>query len=331
MEQINTFNQLSKLDNNYIKKYINDYLYDYFKFDDESIDFMLNHFFEGGKRIRPLISLNTLIQFSNINNHLNNNFLQEQILLCLIPEIIHNFSLILDDLPCMDNDLYRRDKKTFHHKYGIINTNLFIPLIMNKITNYIDFHIVFNKKIKIKKSNNEIKVYYFKDYLNKLIFDNIELLINGQYQDLNYINIGYDISVVYKLNCNKTGPLFSISFILGYLSTIFNNDTDNSELDKNIKDKKEIFEIEEIIISKLKELGILFGLVFQITDDILDIEQDSKDSKKAMNNICIILGLKKTINEFYKNINLLENEFKKLNIFNTNFEDLLNQLKKRIE
>ena len=92
-----------------------------------------------------------------------------------------------------------------------------------------------------------------------------------------------------------------------------------------------IFEIEEIIISKLKELGILFGLVFQITDDILDIEQDSKDSKKAMNNICIILGLKKTINEFYKNINLLENEFKKLNIFNTNFEDLLNQLKKRIE
>ena len=331
MEQINTFNQLSKLDNNYIKKYINDYLYDYFKFDDESIDFMLNHFFEGGKRIRPLISLNTLIQFSNINNHLNNNFLQEQILLCLIPEIIHNFSLILDDLPCMDNDLYRRDKKTFHHKYGIINTNLFIPLIMNKITNYIDFHIVFNEKIKIKKSNNEIKVYYFKDYLNNLIFDNIELLINGQYQDLNYINIGYDISVVYKLNCNKTGPLFSISFILGYLSTIFNNDTDNSELDKNIKDKKEIFEIEEIIISKLKELGILFGLVFQITDDILDIEQDSKDSKKAMNNICIILGLKKTINEFYKNINLLENEFKKLNIFNTNFEDLLNQLKKRIE
>ena len=48
-----------------------------------------------------------------INHNLKNNLVKEQILLCLVPEIIHNFSLILDDLPCMDNDLYRRDKKTF--------------------------------------------------------------------------------------------------------------------------------------------------------------------------------------------------------------------------
>lgn len=328
MDKIYKFNQLSKLDNYNQKKIINNYLNKFFKFKDDNINLMVNHFFEGGKRIRPLISINTLIQYSKINNNLEKKLLEEQLLLCLLPEIIHNFSLILDDLPYMDNDLYRRDKKTFHHEYGIINTNLFIPLMINKITDYIDFPIVFNKTIKIKQKNNEIKVYYFRDYLNKLIFDNIELLINGQYQDLNYINIGYDISVVYKLNCNKTGPLFSISFILGYLSTIFNKDTNNSELDKNIK---EIFEIEEIIIDKLRELGILFGLVFQITDDILDREQDSKDSKKAMNNICIILGMEKTMNEFNKNINLLDNEFKKLNIFNNNFEDLLNKLKKRIE
>ena len=90
---------MSKLDNNELKK-INIYLYDYFKFEDEYINEMLKHFFEGGKRIRPLISINTLIQYSILNNKLYNNLTKEQILLCLLPEIIHNFSLVLDDLPC---------------------------------------------------------------------------------------------------------------------------------------------------------------------------------------------------------------------------------------
>ena len=62
----------------------------------------------------------------------------------------------------MDNDLYRRNKKTFHHKYGIINTNLFISLMINKITDFIDIHIVFNKKIIFKKINNDLEELLFK-------------------------------------------------------------------------------------------------------------------------------------------------------------------------
>ena len=48
-------------------------------------------------------------------------------------EIIHSLSLVLDDLPEMDNDSIRRNNPSFHSKYGIDYTNFFIYYMFNKI------------------------------------------------------------------------------------------------------------------------------------------------------------------------------------------------------
>ncbi len=62
-----------------------------------------------GKRIRPIIAFLT---FKNLNQNLNFDE-QKFSRLILIPELLHNISLIIDDLPCMDNDLYRRGKEYY--------------------------------------------------------------------------------------------------------------------------------------------------------------------------------------------------------------------------
>ena len=83
----------------------------------------------------------------------------------LIPEIIHNISLILDDLPCMDNDKFRRDKETTHYKFGIIPSYITILKLMNNI--FFDFknYINFEKRFNFRNRNGKIEVCVLKDFL----------------------------------------------------------------------------------------------------------------------------------------------------------------------
>ena len=86
----------------------------------------------GGKRIRPLLTIASSLLFSND---------VERILpLACSLEIIHTYSLIHDDLPSMDNDDFRRGKPTCHVKYGediailagdTLNTLAFEVLLIN--------------------------------------------------------------------------------------------------------------------------------------------------------------------------------------------------------
>ena len=65
----------------------------------------------GGKRLRPLLFLATL-------NALGKKIEEPEIRIACGIELIHTYSLIHDDLPAMDNDEYRRGKKTTHAQYG---------------------------------------------------------------------------------------------------------------------------------------------------------------------------------------------------------------------
>ena len=106
----------------------------------------------------------------------------------------------------------------------------------------------------------------------------MEDLIDGQYYDLTFINLDIDLEILYKINSKKTSPLFVLSFILGYLGVILINNN---------------FIIEETILDELKELGEIFGFIFQLNDDILDREVDSLEGKNL--NIAIHLGHNKAI------------------------------------
>ena len=82
---------------------------------------------------------------------------------CFI-ELFHNASLIIDDLPCMDNDLYRRNKKTVHYKYGVVKAQLTVNIMMelgNKLLND-NFDLVEKMNIYNKEKMNLIKLIFIK-------------------------------------------------------------------------------------------------------------------------------------------------------------------------
>ena len=267
---------------------------------------ILKDIFEGGKRLRPIISI---LIYKNFSEQKNFDFKEEdKINLFLFSEILHNISLILDDLPCMDNDNYRRNKETIHYKYGKHSAILIIYHLLESYFEKIKNVLELNQTINI-----ENKKVILEDYIFNIINDSCLELIEGQYLDLNFIPIGLNEKMIIKINSFKTVPLFRISFLIGYF-ILYKND------------KNYIF--KEEIINDLGNIAKSFGLISQISDDYLDIEQDKNN--KIFLNFFLTLGKKRTIeiyNENFKNIELL---LKKHNLYCKHFKEILTLINNRL-
>ena len=241
----------------------------------EKINIYLNEFinqkkiiydiFEGGKRIRPIIS------YLVFNSFFKKKYSEKKIInISLFPEILHNMSLILDDLPCMDNDNFRRGRETIHYKYGIHSALILTFHLLEKYLKSIKEVINLEKKIFIDEQ--EILLI---DYINNIITTSCNELIEGQYLDLNILPFELNEKKIIKINTFKTVPLFRISFILGYILI--------SQVDDEYIFKQDI-------IDDLNSISYSFGLIFQISDDYLDVEKDKSD--KVFLNFFLNLGKK---------------------------------------
>ena len=242
---------------NFLKKNVNHNI-NKFLIENNKLKDIYKDIFEGGKRLRPIITILILKSFlKNLNIKKNDDIFNDNIdKIFLVNEIIHNISLILDDLPCMDNDNYRRDKETIHFKYGCHSA---LTIIFNLLEDYgrIIKETVDGKEV-INIDGNVIKVY---DYLYNILNKSILELIEGQYLDLNYLPIGLNEEIIIKINSFKTVPLFRTSFLLGYFL---------------IYKFYEKFIFKEEVINDLGKIAKYLGIIFQISDDYLDIEQDKK-------------------------------------------------------
>ena len=215
--------------------------------------------------------------------------------IALAIELIHNSSLIIDDLPCMDNDLYRRHYKTIHNKYGETNAlNISIFLFMKAL------EMIYENVIEIDNSGK--KIYE----INKIIYDNIGKngLPLGQYLDLGFLKnkLRLDdkkehISLIYK----KTTTLFILSFLIPY---VLQTDED---------DKIEI----------MKKVSKWFGIAFQLYDDFLDISQDKTNNSP---NYVNKYGYEIAYALFTKSINKTKFYLETLHINNTFFNEVINLL-----
>ena len=293
-----------------LKRYVNKALVSFLeKEKNEKINEVMLYSLSGGKRLRPIICYLVFHRFINDISFNELDFMN----IIIIPEIIHNLSLIIDDLPCMDNDDYRRDKLTTHKKYGVLSSYIVISKIINNLLNQFKDLIDFEKTIIYKSKNNKIEKKKYRDFFTHEIFESMESLIEGQYYDLSFLNLNIDIEILYKINSKKTAPLFSLSFILGYIQIpIFKSD----------------FIIEESLVYSLKEVGELFGLIFQLNDDIVDRDSDSKDGKNL--NLSLCLGYQKSIDIFYQKCELFKKKLIEIGIWNDNFKEIIILLKKRI-
>ena len=158
-------------------------------------------------------------------------------------ECLHSYSLIHDDLPSMDNDDYRRGKLSTHKKF-----NESTAILAGDALHDLAFEIISDKKthpkpeLRIKLINILSKSTGFKG------------LAGGQSLDLLYENKKINIYKILKMYKMKTSSLFSFSCMAPFI----------------------LSEKENLEINFAKKYGNLFGLIFQITDDILDEEQNFK-------------------------------------------------------
>ena len=143
----------------------------------------------GGKKVRSTIILNVAKIFKLKYNKVINT--------CAAVECIHSYSLIHDDLPCMDNDSLRRGRAATHVKFGestaILAGNSLLTLA---------FEIIMDKRHKIKPN---IKILLLKKLAEYAGHTGIA---GGQFLDLSYEKRKIRISNIVNMQKKKTGKLF---------------------------------------------------------------------------------------------------------------------------
>lgn len=220
----------------------------------------------GGKRIRPVM----VLEFCQMSG----GDINKAMPLALATEIIHTYSLIHDDLPCMDDDDLRRGKPTNHKVFGEAMAVLAGDALLN---------FAFESVLESGENAGLKETQIVKALKELSTFSGSRGMIGGQVIDLLNENKESDLETLNKMHNLKTGALFKASAVLGCIAA-------------NASDDK---------ISDAKKYAQNIGLAFQITDDILDIMGDAnkmgKNAKSDISNnkstFVSILGLQKA-NEF---------------------------------
>lgn len=169
-------------------------------------------------------------------------------------ELIHTFSLIHDDLPCMDNDDYRRGKPTNHKVFGEDIALLAGDALLN---------MAFEWVTHAKGINNDIKLSIIKE-LTACV--GTKGLIQGQVLDLHpeskktLVSKKISKRILKDIYIKKTALLITTAVRIGAITAGANK----RKLDA------------------ITEYGMNLGLAFQIVDDILDIDQDEGKSYPSL-------------------------------------------------
>ena len=234
--------------------------------------------FSGGKKVRSKILIDAGSIFK-INY-------KTLIMIGSAIECIHAYSLIHDDLPCMDNDTIRRGKQSTHIKFGESTAVLAGNSLLTMA-----FEILTHKDL---KTSQAVKV----DLVNKLSESAGHLgIAGGQYLDLSYEHEKVSKKRVLEMEIKKTGKLFSFCCAVPLI------------LKKRNKSE----------IKKFENLGSDIGLLFQVADDLIDHKgslltagkKTGKDKKKGKATLISLLGHKNTIKYANKLIFKINNKLKK--------------------
>ncbi|MBA4686881.1 MAG: polyprenyl synthetase family protein [Candidatus Galacturonibacter soehngenii] len=198
----------------------------------------------GGKRLRPMLMEETYKLFGG-KDEIVKPFM-------VAIEMIHTYSLVHDDLPAMDNDEYRRGKKTTHAVYGeamgILAGDGLLNLAFECAT------MAFDMDLEYKRIGRALKILANKS--------GVYGMIGGQSVDIENDGKPLDkdtLDFIYRL---KTGALIEASMMIGAV----------------------LAGADEEQVSIVEQIGAKVGLAFQIQDDILDITSTAEVLGKPINS-----------------------------------------------
>ena len=283
-------NRIAKDTNLYLKKFLNK------QNNSKLIPAMKYGLFPGGKKIRSKI----LIDIGSLMS------VDYKILISIgaAIECIHAYSLIHDDLPCMDNDKIRRGKPSTHIKFGESTAVLAGNSLLTMA-----FEILASSNLKLSE---KIKI----NLIKKLSECAGHLgIAGGQYLDLNYEKKKISKNKIIEMEIKKTGKLFSFCCAVPAI----------------IKKKN----LKEIIF--FENIGADIGLLFQIADDLIDFKGNSKiagkktgkDQKKGKATLISLLGQKNAVKYCNKIILNINKNLTKYGSSSKNIEETLDYILNR--
>ena len=276
--------KLSKRVNFFLNRYLS-------KFNSSELVLPMKYgLFPGGKKIRSKIIFDVGKIFKVKKKDLMS--------LAASVETIHAYSLIHDDLPCMDDDRLRRGKLSTHVKFGESTAILAGNSLLTTA-----FEILSDKSFKIE---DKIK----SDLINLLSRCSGQTgIAGGQYLDLSYEKKKVSLKKILNMELKKTGKLFEFCCLAPLL------------IKKNKKN-----------LNSFSRIGKDIGLLFQIIDDLIDFKgktrfagkKTKKDTKRGKATIISLLGYENTVKYVHK---LEQNIYNKLRAHSNKADELKETIK----
>ncbi|MCC8440212.1 MULTISPECIES: polyprenyl synthetase family protein [Leuconostoc] len=249
--------------------------------DDDLVAMMKYAVLNGGKRLRPLLTLMVLESFEQL-------ITPSQLKIATAVEWIHSYSLVHDDLPAMDNDLLRRGKPSVHALYGEANAILVGDALLTGA------FTVIPQALTVSGAPASESIVLITQYLSQAAGANGMVL--GQIHDMqNHDGAESDfdqeslLSLIYQ---PKTAALLRYAAQAGALLVkgSANDETFNPDL-----------------VTKIADFGEKLGLAFQIQDDLDDFQQDTTESVNALPHLVGVTTAERMrddyLNDAYKILN----------------------------
>lgn len=232
--------QYQEVINSELKKYIETK-----KCPEEMLNFSMEYsLMAGGKRLRPILVMATYQIFKKN--------IQECIPFAVAIEMVHNFSLIHDDLPGIDNDDFRHGKPTNHKQFNEATA----ILAGDRLLNYA-YRVISKELENSKKEDLSKKIRIFQEFS-----ESVDKMIKGEFVDTEVEGKQISDETLEYIHKNKTGALLTICVRMGAI----------------------LAEVSKEDLDRLTSYAEKIGLAFQIKDDILSEEGDEKVLGKPVGN-----------------------------------------------
>lgn len=247
---------------------LDEYFSNYPNVEKELLEAIRYSVMSGGKRLRPCL----LIMFYELCGGKSEKIYD---VACAV-EMVHTYSLIHDDLPCMDNDEFRRGRKSTHIVYGEPLALLAGDALLSE-----SFKILSEEKLSEEFGEKEL----IKGIRVLSEMAGTSGMISGQAEDIDIAkNIYIKEEKLLNIYEKKTAALFSAAAKIGAICA----------------------EAENKSVNLSAKFGQLFGMAFQIFDDIIDLKKD-KDKKITYVSLSGIEKSKNLVRKYLdKAVNLLQ-------------------------
>lgn len=202
----------------------------------------------GGKRLRPLLVMTAFVAFGGLRLYSSYSGMARRAAVAV--ELLHCYSLIHDDLPCMDDDVLRRGRPTCHIEFGED-----VALLAGDALQSLSF-----ESLSLTTETLRADDLVLSARLSEIFAPRARRMVAGQMRDVLGENKTLSQAELEKIHTDKTGALIEAALLMGAVCAKVSHET----------------------LEQVAQYAKLLGLAFQVQDDVLDVIGDTKTLGKPV-------------------------------------------------